>query len=71
MDVVKYIFVMFFRFSKYMNNFFPGFVKNYAIKAGPMMFSTLLFADNFGMFSYWRVDYFSGPGTNSWEDSFY
>ena len=27
-------------------------------------------ADAFGMFTYWRVDPYSGPGTNTWEDVF-
>jgi solute carrier family 25 oxoglutarate transporter 11 len=35
------------------------------------MFGTLMCADSLGIFSYWRVDYFSGPGTNSWEDGMY
>jgi len=35
------------------------------------MFLAVMMADSLGIFSYWRVDYFSGPGTNSWEDSFY
>lgn len=31
---------------------------------------TLLLADEFGMFNYWRVDMFSGAGDNSNDDSY-
>jgi len=48
----------------------PGFLKNYFNRSGPMMFLTVMLADSFGMFSAARVDMFSGQGTNSWEDSF-
>ena len=31
---------------------------------------TLMMADSFGIFTYWQVDMYSGPGTNSSEDTF-
>lgn len=33
-------------------------------------FMTLLVAEKLGIFKYWRVDIFNGPGDNSPEDSF-
>ena len=33
-------------------------------------FTTLLLADKFGIFSYWRVDIMSGAGDNNNEDSY-
>lgn len=34
------------------------------------MFVTLWWADNLGLFSYWKIDMLGGPGSNTWEDSF-
>jgi hypothetical protein len=45
-------------------------LKNYASREGVAMFLTVMMADTMGIFSMWRVDFFSAPGTNSWEDSY-
>lgn len=58
------------RYARFLNNYYPGMLKNYASRTFPMMFSAVWLADSFGVFSYWNVDMYSGPGTNSWEDSF-
>mmetsp|Transcript_74730 Transcript_74730/g.112640 ORF Transcript_74730/g.112640 Transcript_74730/m.112640 type:complete len:123 (-) Transcript_74730:32-400(-) len=52
------------------NNLFPGFFNNYFWKNSPWMMLTLLLGDYMGIFTYWRVDYFGGSGTNSSEDTF-
>jgi solute carrier family 25 oxoglutarate transporter 11 len=57
-------------YHEWSNNYFPGFFNNYFWKVAPMWWVTLMVADTFGIFTYWRVDMMSGPGTNSWEDSF-
>jgi len=57
-------------YHEYGSNLFPGMFHNYFWKTGPLMFLTLWWADNFGMFTYWNHDFLWGAGTNSWEDSF-
>lgn len=52
------------------SNYFPGFFRTYFYRQFPWMFSTLYLGDSLGIFSYWQIDIWSGPGTNSWEDSF-
>lgn len=59
---------IFFWYHDFANNMFPGFFNNYFWKQAPWMMTTLLLGDALGIFSYWVVDPFSGPGTNSWED---
>jgi solute carrier family 25 oxoglutarate transporter 11 len=56
---------------------FPGLFKNFFWHVAPMYyffkfrwFTTLLLADEFGMFDYWSVDMMSGPGDNSNDDSY-
>lgn len=51
-------------------NYYPGFFKNYFFRQFPWIFTTLYLSDSLGIFSYWQVDYYSGAGTNSWEDTF-
>ena len=55
-------------YHEFGSNLFPGFFNNYFWRQAPWMMTTLLLADSFGIFSYWSIDTFSGPGTNSWED---
>lgn len=57
-------------YHDFTSNLYPGFFTNYFWRNAPWMFLTLMWSDYMGIFTYWRVDYFSGPGTNSWEDSF-
>jgi len=57
-------------YHEYTTNLFPGFIKNYVSRQGIQLFSLVYLADTFGMFSYNAQDYFSGPGTNSTEDTF-
>jgi hypothetical protein len=49
---------------------FAGLFKRYFWHVFPMWFTTLLLADHFGMFSYWRVDILCGPSDNTAEDSY-
>jgi solute carrier family 25 oxoglutarate transporter 11 len=55
-------------YHDFSSNLFPGFFNNYFWKQAPWMMTTLILADSLGIFSYWCIDQFSGPGTNSWED---
>lgn len=57
-------------YHDYGSNYFPGFVNNYFWRNAPWMFVSLWIADTMGMFKYWRIDPYSGPGTNTWEDVF-
>jgi ABC-type phosphate/phosphonate transport system permease subunit len=57
-------------YHDYGSNYFPGFFNNYFWRQAPWMFGTLWLADTLGMFTYWRVDPYSGPGSNTWEDVF-
>jgi hypothetical protein len=52
------------------SNYFPGFFHNYFWRQAPMLFTSLWVADNLGMFTYWKVDPYSGAGNNTWEDTF-
>ena len=49
---------------------FAGLFHRYFWHVFPLHFTTLLLADQFGMFSYWRVDIMSGAGDNTAEDSY-
>ena len=48
----------------------PGMFHRYFWHAFPLYFSTLILADQFGIFSYWHVDVLSGAGDNTAEDSY-
>lgn len=52
--------------------FYPGFFKRYFWHIAPQYFLTyfrwfftLLLAEKFGMFKYWRIDIFNGAADNS------
>lgn len=45
-------------------------LRNYASRHFLPMYVTLWWADSLGLFAYWKIDMFSGPGNNTWEDSF-
>jgi hypothetical protein len=45
-------------------------LRNYAPREGLAMFLAVMMADTMGIFSMWRVDFLSAPGTNSWEDGY-
>lgn len=47
-----------------------GLFHRYFWFVAPLYFLSILAADQFGMFSYWRVDIMSGPGDNTAEDSY-
>lgn len=57
-------------YHDYSSNYFPGFMNNYFWRQAPWMFLTLWTADTFGIFNYWRMDPYSGAGSNTWEDVF-
>ncbi|CAD8135376.1 unnamed protein product [Paramecium octaurelia] len=57
-------------YARNLNNYFPGMLRNYASRQFLPMFVTLWWADSFGLFTYWKIDMFSGAGSNTWEDSF-
>lgn len=45
-------------------------LRNYASRHFLPMYITLWWADSLGLYAYWKIDMFSGPGNNTWEDSF-
>ena len=47
---------------------FPGLFKKYFCHMFPMWLTTLLLAEHFRMFNYWRVDILCGPSDNKAED---
>lgn len=49
---------------------FVGLFKRYFWNVFPLYFSSILLADQFGMFSYWRIDILSGASDNTAEDSY-
>lgn len=49
---------------------FAGLFKKYFWHAFPLHLASILLADKFGMFSYWRIDIMSGPSDNTAEDSY-
>lgn len=49
---------------------FPGLFKSYFWKVFPLWWTSILLADKFGMFSYWRIDIMSGASDNTPDDSF-
>lgn len=53
-----------------MNIGFAGLFKRYFWHIFPLYFTSILLADQMGMFSYWRVDIMAGPGDNTAEDSY-
>jgi len=57
-------------YSDFWNTAWPGMFKNFYWHHAPQWFITLLFSYKLGIFNYWRVDTFSGPGDNNNEDSF-
>lgn len=61
---------IYFRYGRNLNNYFPGMLRNYASRHFLPMFITLWSADSLGLFAYWKIDMFGGPGNNTWEDSF-
>ena len=46
------------------------FKSGYFWKNFPLYFASILLADKFGMFSYWRIDIMAGPSDNTPDDSF-
>lgn len=52
-------------FSQTLIGFYPGFFKNYFWHIAPQWFVTCLLAEKLGIFKYWRMDIFNGPGDNS------
>lgn len=46
------------------------FKSQYFWKHFPLYFTSLLLADKFGLFSYWRLDIMAGPADNTPDDSF-
>jgi solute carrier family 25 oxoglutarate transporter 11 len=57
-------------YSDFWNTAFPGLFKSFYWHHAPQWFITLMFSYKLGIFNYWRVDTFSGPGDNNNEDSF-
>lgn len=49
---------------------FAGLFKKYFWHVWPLWFTSILLADQFGMFSYWRVDILCGASDNTAEDSY-
>lgn len=47
-----------------------GMFRRYFWFVAPLYFASILAADQFGMFSFWRVDIMSGPSDNTAEDSY-
>lgn len=57
-------------YSDFWNTAFPGLFKSFYWHHAPQWFITLMLSYKLGIFNYWRVDTFSGPGDNNNEDSF-
>ena len=49
---------------------FPGLFKRYFWHYFPLHLTTIMLADQFGMFSYWRIDIMAGASDNTSEDSY-
>lgn len=49
---------------------FAGLFKRYFWHVFPLWFTSILLADQFGMFSYWRIDILCGASDNTAEDSY-
>ena len=47
-------------YTNFLNNYYPGMLKNYASRSFLSLYATLWVADSFGIFSYWKIDMFSG-----------
>ena len=49
---------------------FAGLYKRYFWYVAPLYFTSLMLADQFGMFSYWRIDILCGAADNTADDSY-
>ena len=55
--------------SEFWNTAWPGMFKNFFWHNVPMWFATLMISYKLGIFTYWRVNTFAGPGDNNPEDT--
>jgi hypothetical protein len=49
---------------------FAGMFRRYFWHSFPLLFTSILCADQFGMFTYWKIDIMAGASDNTSEDSY-